>query len=144
RPALDARLAEPRLDRARLRNRGGGGRDRRRPARPRLLGAVVPRRLDLRDARADPALVLLDLVHGGHARRRVAVPEGADVREAAGRDRARDAPLLGERDRRERGVRANGRRCDALALLRRDAKPEPEAPLRAGPRGAAPAAHALG
>ena len=33
---------------------------RRRSSRPRLLGAVVPGRLDLGDARADPALVLLD------------------------------------------------------------------------------------
>src|SRR5207237_5525453 len=63
RPALDARLAEPGLDRARLCDRSRSGHDGRRPARPRLLGAVVPGGLDLRDARADPALVLLDLVH---------------------------------------------------------------------------------
>ena len=44
----------------RLRHRRGEGPDRRRPARPRVLGAVVPGRLGLGDARADPALVLLD------------------------------------------------------------------------------------
>ena len=42
---------------------------RRGPARPRLLGAVVPRRVDLREPRADPALVLLDVVHVGDAPR---------------------------------------------------------------------------
>ena len=42
---------------------------RRRPARQRVLGEVVPGRLGLGDARADPALVLLAVLHGGHARR---------------------------------------------------------------------------
>ena len=48
----------------------GGLRDRRRqgahdgrPARQRLLGEVVPGRLGQRDARADPALVLLAVLH---------------------------------------------------------------------------------
>ena len=40
----------------------------RRPPRPRLLGAVVPRRLGLGDARADPPLVLLPALHVGGAR----------------------------------------------------------------------------
>ena len=49
---------------------GRGARaDGRRPARPRVLGAVVPRRLGHRDARADPALVLLAALHVGRARR---------------------------------------------------------------------------
>ena len=39
-----------------------------RPARPRLLGEVVPGRLDLGDARADPAVVLLAALHVGRAR----------------------------------------------------------------------------
>ena len=41
------------------------GLTQRRPARPRLLGAVVPGRLGLGDARADPALVLLAALHVG-------------------------------------------------------------------------------
>ena len=45
------------------------GADDRRPARPRLLGGVVPGRLGLGDARADPALVLLAALHVGRARR---------------------------------------------------------------------------
>ena len=49
------------------------GPDRRRPARPRVLGAVVPGRLGLGDARADPALVLLAALHVGRARRPRAV-----------------------------------------------------------------------
>ena len=34
-----------------------------RPPRPRVLGAVVPGRLDLGEPRADPALVLLAVLH---------------------------------------------------------------------------------
>ena len=41
------------------------GPDDRRSARPRLLGEVVPGRLGLGDARADPALVLLAALHVG-------------------------------------------------------------------------------
>ena len=40
----------------------------RRPTRPRLLGDVVPGRLGLGDARADPPLVLLAALHVGRAR----------------------------------------------------------------------------
>ena len=40
----------------------------RRSSRPRLLGDVVPGRLGLRDARADPSLVLLAALHVGRAR----------------------------------------------------------------------------
>ena len=90
RPLLDARLAEPRVDARRLRDRRAAGPDRRRPARPRLLGEVVPGRLGLGDARADPALVLLVSLHGDHARRagcRTArvldLREGATTRTAA-------------------------------------------------------------
>ncbi len=60
----------------------------RRPARPRELGAVVPRRLGLGDARADPALVLLAALHVGRAVGPRAVPEGARLREDARRARA--------------------------------------------------------
>ena len=74
RPVLDARLAEPRVESRRLRDRRGEGAVRRGPPRPRVLGAVVPGRLGLREPRADPALVLLDVVHVGDARRPVAVP----------------------------------------------------------------------
>ena len=65
---------QPGVDRARLRDRRGRGPVRRRPARPRVLGAVVPGGLDLGDARADPALVLLDLVHVDDAHREDALP----------------------------------------------------------------------
>ena len=41
------------------------GSDEGRPARPRLLGEVVPCRLGDRDARADPPLVLLAALHVG-------------------------------------------------------------------------------
>ena len=51
-----------------LRRRRRGGADEGRPARPRLLGEVVPGRLGLGDARADPALVLLAALHVGRAR----------------------------------------------------------------------------
>ena len=60
----------------------------RRPARPRVLGEVVPGRLGLRDARADPALVLLAALHVGRAHRAGAVPAGARLREDARRGRA--------------------------------------------------------
>ena len=100
RPAVDARLGEPELRPGRLRDGRGRGADRRRPPRPRVLGAVVPGRLDLGDARADPALVLLAVLHVGDAGRPLAVPARAHLREAARRDRPRDAPLVGQRDRR--------------------------------------------
>ena len=57
-----------------LRDRRGEGADDRRPARPRVLGGVVPGRLGLGDARADPALVLLAALHVGRADRAGAVP----------------------------------------------------------------------
>ena len=143
RPALDARLGVAEVRARRLRDGRGQGADRRRPARPRVLGAVVPGRLDLRDARADPALVLLAVLHVGDARRPLAVPARAHLREAPRRDRPRDAPLVGQLDRRERGVRPDGRRRDALALLRRQSRAEPEVRLRPRRRGEAAAAHAL-
>ncbi len=85
---------------------------------PRLLGAVVPGGLDLGDAGADPALVLLDLVHVDDARGQVAVQGRPHVREAPRRARARDAPLLGQRHRLRRGARLDGRGRHALAVLR--------------------------
>ena len=48
-----------------------------------------PGRLGLGDARADPAVVLLAVLHGGDADRDLAVPEGADVREGVRRARQR-------------------------------------------------------
>ena len=69
RPVLDARLGEPRVDPRGLRDRRRARADARRPARPRVLGEVVPGRLGVGDARADPALVLLAVLHVGRARR---------------------------------------------------------------------------
>ena len=66
-----------------------------------------------------------------------------DVREAAGRDRPRDAPLVGERDRGGRGARADGRGRHALAVLLAAAEPEPPLRLRPRARDPAEAAHAL-
>ena len=69
RPVLDARL-RPRQLRARgLRPRRRRGADEGRPAGQRVLGDVVPGRLGLRDARADPPLVLLAALHVRRARR---------------------------------------------------------------------------
>ena len=132
RPVLDARLAEPRVRPRGLRDRRGKGPDDRRPPRPRLLGGVVPRRLGLGDARADPALVLLAALHVRRPDGPGAVQAGARLREDARRDRPRDAQLVGEHDRRRGRVRAHGRRRDALAVLRPAARPEP--PLRLRPR----------
>ena len=139
RPVLDARLAEPGAEAGRLCDRRVGGPLRRRPARPRLLGAVVPGGLGLREPRADPALVLLDVVHVGDARGPVALRARARLRAGPGRDRQGDAQVHGQRDRGERGDRADGRRRHALDLLRAGAEPERELRLRAGERGQAAA-----
>ena len=114
-----------------------------RPARSRVLGAVVPGGLDLGEPRADPALVLLDALHVGDARRPGAVRARARVRACARRARPRDAQVDRERDRGGRGDRADGRRRDALDVLRAGSEPEPQLRLRAGARDQAAAAHAL-
>ena len=77
------------------------------------------------------------------ARRPVAVHAGAGLREDARRARPRDARLVGEHDRRRGRVRANGRRRDALAVLRPASRPQPALRLRAGARDQAQAADAL-
>ena len=109
----------------------------------RLLGEVVPGRLGERDARADPALVLLAVLHVGRARRPLAVQARARLREDARRARARDARLVGEHDRRRGRVRPDGGRRDALAVLRAAARPEPALRLRAGARDHPQAADVL-
>ena len=83
RPDVDARLAEPRVDPTRVRDRRGRRADRRRPARPCVLGEVVPGRLGLRDPRADPPLVLLDQLHVDDARRPAAVPRASSPTSAS-------------------------------------------------------------
>ena len=108
-----------------------------------VLGGVVPRRLGDGDARADPAVVLLAALHVGRADRARAVPQGAHVREAARRRRARDARLVGQPDLRRGGVRAHGRRRHALAVLPAAADAEHPLRLRAGGRGQAPPADAV-
>ena len=55
----------------------------------------------------------------------------------------RDARLLGEHDPGRGRVRADGRRRDALAVLRAAARPQPALRLRAGARDQAAAAHVL-
>src|SRR4051794_15962103 len=108
RPVVDARLGEPGARRGRLWPRRREGPHGRRPARPRLLGEVVPGRPRLRDARADPALVLLPALHVGGARRKGAVPLGARLREDARRGRPRDARLVGQHDRRQEAFERMG------------------------------------
>ena len=119
------------------------GPDDRRPSRPRLLGEVVPGRLGLGDARADPALVLLPALHVGRPRRAVAVQERARLREDARRAGPRDARLVGEHDPGRGRLRADGRRRDALAVLRPAARPEPPVRFRPGRRDQTRAADAL-
>ena len=69
-----------------------------RPALARGLGGLVPGRLGVRDARADPALVLLDAVHERCPGGQVAVPAGALLREGERRDRPADAQVVGQCD----------------------------------------------
>ena len=76
----------------------------------------------------------------GRSRRTAACSTYEKVYDETGRA---DAQVVGQRDRAERGARADGRRRHALALLR--AAAEPDAPLRLphGRRGEAAAAHVL-
>ena len=67
----------------------------------------------------------------------------ARLREDARRARPRDARLVGQHDRRRGRVRADGRRRDALAVLRAAARPQPALRLRPGARDQAQAAHVL-
>ena len=143
RAVLDARLGEPRVRPAGLRDGRCEGAHDRRSARSRLLGAVVSRGLGLGDARADPALVLLAALHVRRTDGPGAVSEGARLREDARREGPRDAQLVGEHDRRPRRVRAHGRGRHALAVLLAASEPEPPLRLRSGPRDPAEAAHAL-
>ena len=101
------------------------GLSRRRPSRPRVLGAVVPGRLGLGDARADPPVVLLAALHVGRPDRPGPVPRGPQLREDARRARPRDARLVGQPHRGRGRVRPHGRRRHALAVLRPAAEPEP-------------------
>ncbi len=94
------------------------GLTRRRPARPRVLGEVVPRRLGVGDARAGEAVVLLPALHVGGPGRDLTVPLGARLREDAGGGRSGDARLLGQPHRGGGGVRAHGRRRHAMDVLR--------------------------
>ena len=142
-PVLHARVGERRVHPRGLRHGCRQGVDDGRPARPGVLGAVVPGRLGVGDARADPALVLLAAVHVGRAHRSRAVPEGARLREDARRDGPGDARLVGQHDRCRGRVRAHGRRRHALAVLRAAAEPEPAVRVRARPGDPAQAAHAL-
>ena len=143
RPVLHARMGEPRVRPAGVRDRRREGADDRGSTRPRVLGGLVPCRLGDRDARADPALVLLAAAHVRGSRRPRSVPQGARLREDAGRARPGDARLLGEHDRGGGRVHPHGSRRHALAVLRAAAEPEPPVRLRAGARDQAPPAHAL-
>ena len=109
----------------------------------RRVGEVVSRGSRGRDARADPAVVLLDALHVRDAGRPRAVQAGARLREGAGRDRPRHAQELGQRDLVRRRRRGDGRRHHALDLCGPDAVAEREIRPGTGERGQASAAHAL-
>ena len=98
------------------------------------LGGVVPRRLGVGDARADPPVVLLAALHVGGAHRPGPVPQGARLREDARRDRPGDARLVGQHDLGRGRLRPHGRRRHALAVLRPAAEPEPAVRVRARAR----------
>ena len=131
RPVLDSRLGEHGVHPAGLCNRRGEGPDVRGSPRSRVLGGVVPGGLGVRDARADPALVLLAALHVRRTRRARTVHEGARLREDARRARARDARLLGEHDRGRRRVRSHGCGRHALAVLLAAAGSQPPLRVRA-------------
>ncbi len=69
RAVLDARVEEPRVDPRGLRDGRLARALEGRPARPCVLGAVVPGGLGHGDARADPAVVLLAVLHVDRADR---------------------------------------------------------------------------
>ena len=120
------------------------GLTRRRPARPRVLGAVVPGRLGLGDARADPALVLLAALHVG--RRSTG---RAPYRQVLGYEKLLDETgremhsSWGNTIDADEAFDAHGRRRDALAVLRAAARPEPPASATARRTRSSAAAHAL-
>ncbi len=143
RPLLDARLGEPGAGSRGIRHGRGERADDGGPARSRVLGAVVPGGLGLGDARADPVVVLLAALHVRGPRRACPVPQGAGLREDAGRDGPRDAQLVGKHDRRPGRVRADGRRRHALAVLRAATRPQPPLRVRPGARDPAEAADPL-
>ena len=143
RALLHPRLGEPGVDRGRLRDRRRARALAGGPSRPRLLGAVVPGRLGLGDARADPAVVLLAALHVGRPDRPGPVPRGPLLREDGRRARPRDARLVGQPDRGRGRLRAHGRRRHALAVLRPAAEPEPALRLRPGAADQAQAADAV-
>ena len=143
RALLDPRLGEPGVCGGGVRSRRREGPHPRGSARPRLLADVVPRGLGLRDAGADPALVLLPALHVGHAHGAGAVPKGPGLRENARRARPRDAQLVGEHDRCAGRVRAHGRRRHALAVRLPAPEPEPPLRLRSRARDPSPAAYSL-
>ena len=144
RPALDARLAEPRADPARV----------RAPARRTgLTGADLPDHAYweqwfpadwVSESREQIRLwfysiSVMSMTMPGRLPYRAVL----DLRARARRDRPRDAQVDRQRDRGERGLRADGRRHRALAVLRAEPEPEHQLRLRARGRGQAAAADAL-
>ena len=113
------------------------------PSGSRVLGEVVPRPVGDGDARADPALVLLAPLHVRCARRPRALPAGPRSRGRARRARPRDARLAWEHDRGGGSAVTDGRRRDALDVLRADADAGGEVRLYAGGRDQAPSADAV-
>ena len=135
RPLLDARLAEPGVGREGNATGSARGLTGAPTSRPRVLGEVVPRRLGLGDARADPPLVLLPVLHGDHARRARSRTGASSRTRRSRRDTGARCTSRGGTRSSERGARADGRGRDALALLRPDAEPAAALRLRAGGRG---------
>ena len=116
----------------------------RAPTSPtRRTGRSGSRPTGSRNAGADPALVLLPVLHGDRARSPAAVPACPDLRERLRRVRSRDAQVVGQRDRPRRCARADGSRRDALGLLLPDPAPAASFRLRHGGRGQASFSHFL-
>ena len=109
----------------------------------RRVPALVSRRLHHRDARANPAVVLLHALHERHARGPRALSRRLRLRKAERRNRPRHAQELGQRHRLWRGSRAHGRGCHALALCRAEPALQHQLRLRTGGRGQAAHAHAV-
>ena len=132
RPVLDARLAEPRVDRGGYATGAAKG----------LSGADLPDHAywerwfpadwisEMR--RADPALVLLDLVHVGDADRAVSVPRGADLREACATRRGARCTARGNTIEADEALDRMGADVDALACSASSPRPEHQLRLRAG------------
>ena len=146
RPVLDARLAEPRVDPGRLRDRRGEGPVRRGPARPRVLGAAGSRRDWIsesasRSGSGSTRCSFMSVTLDG----RVAVPSACSTYEKrpATSTGARCTSRLGNAIEADEAIERMGADVMRWHVLRAESEPERQFRLRAGARDQAPAADAL-